>query len=121
MLLHYYFLAILPDIYEYKTTKSDSNHIKINSKVTSQLWSKHSTVRGEAITLSLAIFLMVIPFIPVTNLLFPVGFVVAERVLYLPSMGFCLLVAMGIKKIGRRSRMTKNIKRVWLITHYLIS
>lgn len=89
----------------------------MNSKMTSQLWSKHCKVRGEAITLSLAVFLMTMPFIPATNLLFPVGFVVAERVLYLPSMGFCLLVAMGIKKIGRRSRMTKNMKRVWLLTH----
>ena len=42
---------------------------------------------------------MVLPFIPATNLLFPVGFVVAERVLYLPSMGFCLLVAFGCDKL----------------------
>lgn len=111
--LHIYFLAILPHIYDYKTTKSNSNHIKMNSKMTSQLWSKHSKLRGEAIILSFGAFLTIVPFIPATNLLFPVGFVVAERVLYLPSMGFCLLVAMGIKKIGRRSRMTKNMKRVW--------
>jgi len=39
--------------------------------------------------------LMVFPFIPASNLFFPVGFVVAERVLYAPSMGFCLLIAVG--------------------------
>ena len=39
--------------------------------------------------------LMVFPFLPASNLFFPVGFVVAERVLYLPSMGFCMLVALG--------------------------
>jgi len=38
---------------------------------------------------------MVFPFIPASNLFFPVGFVVAERVLYAPSMGFCVLVAVG--------------------------
>lgn len=38
---------------------------------------------------------MVLPFIPASNLFFPVGFVVAERVLYMPSMGFCMLVAYG--------------------------
>ena len=43
--------------------------------------------------------LIVFPFLPATNLLFPVGFVVAERVLYLPSMGFCLLVAFGCDKL----------------------
>jgi len=40
---------------------------------------------------------MVFPFIPASNLFFPVGFVVAERVLYVPSMGFCLLVAVGFQ------------------------
>ena len=39
--------------------------------------------------------LMVLPFMPATNLFFYVGFVVAERVLYIPSMGYCLLVALG--------------------------
>ena len=39
--------------------------------------------------------LMIFPFLPASNLFFPVGFVVAERVLYLPSMGFCMLVAYG--------------------------
>lgn len=38
---------------------------------------------------------------PATNLLFYVGFVVAERVLYLPSVGYCLLVGLGISKVKR--------------------
>lgn len=38
---------------------------------------------------------MVFPFIPASNLFFPVGFVVAERILYMPSMGFCMLIAYG--------------------------
>ncbi|XP_055935990.1 protein O-mannosyl-transferase TMTC3-like isoform X1 [Argiope bruennichi] len=46
-------------------------------------------------TLLMGISLVVIPFLPSSNLLFPVGFVVAERVLYIPSMGFCILVARG--------------------------
>ena len=38
---------------------------------------------------------MIIPFIPASNLFFPVGFVIAERVLYIPSMGFSMIVAYG--------------------------
>ena len=38
---------------------------------------------------------MIIPFIPASNLFFPVGFVIAERVLYIPSMGFSMMVAYG--------------------------
>ena len=44
----------------------------------------------------LALSWIVIPFLPASNLFFPVGFVIAERVLYLPSMGYCLLLAIGI-------------------------
>jgi hypothetical protein len=40
--------------------------------------------------------LLVLPFLPATNLCFRVGFVIAERVLYLPSLGFCLLVAVAL-------------------------
>jgi len=43
----------------------------------------------------LGISLTVFPYIPASNLFFTVGFVVAERVLYLPSMGFCMLVGYG--------------------------
>ena len=42
---------------------------------------------------------MVIPFIPASNIFFPVGFVIAERVLYIPSMGFSLLVSIGFKRL----------------------
>ena len=40
--------------------------------------------------------MIMIPFLPASNLLFPVGFVVAERILYIPSMGLCILVPFGI-------------------------
>lgn len=47
---------------------------------------------------------MTLPFIPATNLFFYVGFVIAERVLYIPSMGFCLLVAAGARTLSVRLR-----------------
>uniref|UniRef100_A0A8C9R409 dolichyl-phosphate-mannose--protein mannosyltransferase n=1 Tax=Scleropages formosus TaxID=113540 RepID=A0A8C9R409_SCLFO len=52
--------------------------------------------------------LMAIPFLPATNLFFYVGFVIAERVLYIPSMGFCLLVAVGARALHIRLR-----SRLW--------
>lgn len=48
--------------------------------------------------------LLIIPFLPATNLFFYVGFVIAERVLYIPSMGFCLLVAVGVRSLYVRLR-----------------
>ncbi|CAN0354957.1 unnamed protein product, partial [Hapterophycus canaliculatus] len=35
--------------------------------------------------------LVVVPFLPASNILFPVGVVIAERLLYLPSLGVCIL------------------------------
>lgn len=52
--------------------------------------------------LLMALTLTIIPFIPATNFFFYVGFVVAERVLYIPSMGFCLLVAQGFYRLLSR-------------------
>ena len=52
----------------------------------------------------------IVPFLPASNLLFPVGFVVAERVLYLPSMGLCMLVAYGAYTIHKS--MSSPILRI---------
>ncbi|KAK0133747.1 Transmembrane and TPR repeat-containing protein 4 [Merluccius polli] len=47
-------------------------------------------------TLTLGLVLLVVPFLPACNLFFRVGFVVAERVLYLSSAGYCLLLAYAL-------------------------
>ncbi|XP_046394018.1 protein O-mannosyl-transferase Tmtc3 [Ischnura elegans] len=51
--------------------------------------------RRQATVIVMSLAFMVLPFLPASNLFFPVGFVVAERVLYMPSMGWCMLVAYG--------------------------
>ncbi len=55
--------------------------------------------RKERNLVGLSLGMTALPFLPASNLFFPVGFVVAERVLYLPSMGFCLLVAYGFRRL----------------------
>ncbi|XP_014244054.1 transmembrane and TPR repeat-containing protein 4 isoform X2 [Cimex lectularius] len=47
----------------------------------------------------MAIGFVVISFFPASNILFRVGFVIAERNLYLPSVGFCMLVTIGIEQL----------------------
>lgn len=71
--------------------------------------SRHAKV--VIMSLSLLLF----PFLPASNLFFPVGFVVAERVLYTPSMGFCMLVAHGWGSLLKRS-LGKNIAWLSLIS-----
>uniref|UniRef100_A0A673CUL7 dolichyl-phosphate-mannose--protein mannosyltransferase n=1 Tax=Sphaeramia orbicularis TaxID=375764 RepID=A0A673CUL7_9TELE len=47
-------------------------------------------------TLTLGLVLLVVPFLPACNVFFRVGFVIAERVLYLSSAGYCLLLAYSL-------------------------
>uniref|UniRef100_A0A7N9AUV1 dolichyl-phosphate-mannose--protein mannosyltransferase n=1 Tax=Mastacembelus armatus TaxID=205130 RepID=A0A7N9AUV1_9TELE len=47
-------------------------------------------------TLTLGLVLLVVPFLPASNIFFRVGFVIAERVLYLSSAGYCLLLAYSL-------------------------
>ncbi|KAK7461646.1 hypothetical protein BaRGS_00038595, partial [Batillaria attramentaria] len=60
--------------------------------------------------LIIALSIIVFPFIPASNLFFYVGFVIAERILYIPSMGFCLLIAQGayVLYLGAREQWKKK-------------
>ncbi|PNF31383.1 hypothetical protein B7P43_G09725 [Cryptotermes secundus] len=60
---------------------------------------------AEILLLSLAF--IALPFLPATNVFFYVGFVVAERVLYIPSVGYCLLIGLGCNVI--HSRASKSL------------
>ncbi|XP_053670732.1 protein O-mannosyl-transferase TMTC4 [Anopheles nili] len=56
--------------------------------------------KSKEITLSLA--LAIIPFLPACGIV-RVGFVIAERLLYLPSVGLCYLLATGYRRLIKRS------------------
>ncbi|XP_020293536.1 transmembrane and TPR repeat-containing protein 4 isoform X2 [Pseudomyrmex gracilis] len=64
---------------------------------------KDDTSRYTIMGLALLIF----PFLPASNIFFNVGFVLAERTLYLPSAGYCLLVAIGLQKLSARFSLPK--------------
>lgn len=50
--------------------------------------------------LTLGLALMAVPFLPATNIFFRVGFVVAERVLFMPVAGYCLVLVYGAEKLN---------------------
>lgn len=50
---------------------------------------------------------IVVPFLPASNLFLTVGFVLAERILYVPSAGYCLLIAIGYDNITRKIKLQK--------------
>ncbi|XP_037032367.1 protein O-mannosyl-transferase Tmtc3 [Bradysia coprophila] len=61
-----------------------------------------STNRRRSSVLITSLSLVALPFLPASNLFFPVGFVIAERVLYMPSMGYCILIAYGFELLSER-------------------
>ena len=54
----------------------------------------------QLVMISLAF--LIIPFLPASNLFFYVGFVIAERILYLPSIGYCLLLTLIVIKLQHK-------------------
>ncbi|XP_017047615.1 protein O-mannosyl-transferase TMTC1 isoform X2 [Drosophila ficusphila] len=57
---------------------------------------------------------IVLPFLPASNLLFYVGLVMAERVLYLPSVGYCLLFGLGFGHLWQRVNSCRRSKMMLL-------
>ncbi|XP_057192408.1 protein O-mannosyl-transferase TMTC4 isoform X1 [Triplophysa rosa] len=62
-------------------------------------------------TLTFGLVLLVIPFLPASNLFFRVGFVIAERVLYLSSAGYCLILAYAVGYCSCRWRKHRRLLR----------
>ncbi|XP_052004901.1 protein O-mannosyl-transferase TMTC4-like [Xyrauchen texanus] len=62
-------------------------------------------------TLTFGLVLLVIPFLPASNLFFRVGFVIAERVLYLSSAGYCLILAYAVGYCSYHWRKHKRLLR----------
>ena len=73
------------------------------------------------------ISILVITFLPASNIFFKTGFVVAERVLYLPSIGFILMIGLGLRKMSSErttfSRMIKHASKLmilWIIVFFAV-
>ncbi|VVC89828.1 unnamed protein product, partial [Leptidea sinapis] len=76
----------------------------------------HKTYRSPRVAMLLFTAFMVLPFVPASNILFYVGFVVAERVLYIPSVGFCLLLGLGAGALTRNWRRSELKSRIFMFT-----
>ncbi|XP_072884906.1 protein O-mannosyl-transferase TMTC4 isoform X2 [Hemitrygon akajei] len=59
--------------------------------------------------LASGITLVIIPFLPASNIFFRVGFVIAERVIYLSSTGYCILLSYAMCVLSRKGRRIKSL------------
>lgn len=70
----------------------------------------------------IATSLVIVPFLPASNLLFRVGFVIAERNLYIPSVGFCLLVSLGLNRaLSQFQKHSQNILYGFVFVIFILS
>jgi tetratricopeptide (TPR) repeat protein len=51
--------------------------------------------------------------LPTANLLFPIGSIMGERFLYLPSIGFCLVAALALRLAGEKLAAALAAPAVW--------
>ncbi|CAG2111276.1 unnamed protein product [Medioppia subpectinata] len=93
-----------------------TNNNGVISGVNSTLEETYNSTMTRTDCITMALSLLIIPFIPATNLFFYVGFVIAERILYIPSFGYCLLIAIGIDSLLKR----KTIRFVTFIALSLL-
>jgi tetratricopeptide (TPR) repeat protein len=59
--------------------------------------------RGRAPGIAFAAAWIGVAFAPVSNFVLPIGTLMAERLLYLPSVGFCLLAGAALARLGGRA------------------
>lgn len=101
--------AIAPALHQpIKHLRENSQKHSVKSKLASvaayiSMKSAEESVKSvklnSASSTLISIAMLTLPFLPASNLFFYVGFVVAERILYLPSVGYCLLIGLGLGKL----------------------
>lgn len=77
-----------------------------------------------AVSVLVIISFLVLPFLPASNVFFYVGFVIAERILYLPSVGACLAIGAGISgsyHIARKLCYDRIARTILFATIFLLS
>uniref|UniRef100_A0A1I7ZBW8 dolichyl-phosphate-mannose--protein mannosyltransferase n=1 Tax=Steinernema glaseri TaxID=37863 RepID=A0A1I7ZBW8_9BILA len=70
---------------------------------------KNALPREEHLLALLSLGWIVLSFLPASNIV-SVGFVIAERVLYVPSMGYCILVGTLLHRLESRVRSPKVLQ-----------
>ena len=96
---------------------SNNNSINVNHNNNTVKKPQEASSGGSDRSAPLfALSFIVLMFLPASNLFFYVGFLVAERALYAPSVGFCLLVGAGLALIEARWRRLGTVVSVLLLT-----
>lgn len=108
--------------YNYKTSRQHSRRGSSSSTESDDHvdYSKNYKIFTSQDIFIMSIAIMVFPFILATNIFFYVGFVIAERILYIPSMGFSLLVAQGVWVLYKKLILDSSKQRIIGVTFIVL-
>lgn len=82
---------------------------KTRRKIVSPRLEPPDEQEDELDALGWSLIFLVVPYLPASNLFLTVGFLVAERTLYLPSFGFCMLASLLVGKVAAKVSTEKRI------------
>lgn len=72
---------------------------ELESETESTSTFRPSSQNSSPDTLLISLLFLVLPYLPASNFFLTVGFVVAERLLYIPSIGFVCLLVSGVDQL----------------------
>ncbi|CAO1368458.1 unnamed protein product [Diamesa hyperborea] len=102
----------ITSLFEFRNIISLIFYVTLGRTIIQNLLFLHRTipkiVNSKRLAILISITILTLPFLPAANLFFYVGFVVAERILYLPSVGYCLLIGLGLGKLINFKVQCKN-------------
>ena len=85
-------IPVVESVFDIRNVLSVSTYVVLFLIIAYGLVKRH---RGVL----LCVLWIIIPMLPASNLFMKVGTLLAERLLYVPSLGYCCLVAFGIRRL----------------------
>ena len=95
-------IVIKSELSKKPTFRCENNNIIPPQDFIKKYYNNNKQEKDDNKVIVIGLILLVIGYLPASNLLVYVGFVIAERVLYLPSIGYAMLLAFSIQKFTSR-------------------
>lgn len=108
------------DNHSLQCRRSNNNNVTNLGRCTCSCLTGQITPSINPSGMLLPLLCLTVPFLPASNVFFYVGFVLAERVLYLPSIGLCLLVGLGASRLWDTcaSNITSSKSKITSVTFF---
>ena len=108
-LAHDYSMTTIPNLHDLSDPRTPFVllfYTLLISLITYCLFALYKKRLSLFLSISVGSSLLILPFLPASNLFVIVGFTIAERVLYLPSAGFCLLATRLLAPSPRKQQQS---------------